>query len=87
MFSQIFILSMLNMTFSLSAVALQATKRVREQYVSSVVSNIFKIIAVVCFTFAWGLLGLVIARIIVRWGSSLLDALLLFRAKEERTID
>ncbi len=80
-YSQLFSLSLLNMTIAPSAVILQAHKKTGEQYVSNIVWPIVRIAVVVVGILWWGILGAVVARIISRIGGSLLDFFLLSRAK------
>jgi len=81
LYSQLFSLSLLNMTIAPAAVILQAHKKTEEQYVSNILWPIVRIVVVTVGVIGWGILGAVIARIISRVGGSLLDFFLLSRAK------
>ena len=79
-YSQIFSISLLNMTFAPSAVALQAQKKIKEQYLSNTVIPVARIVSAIIFVYFLGILGIVISRVIVRIGGSLLDLYLLYRS-------
>ncbi len=83
LYSQLFALSMLNMAFAPSAVALQAKKKLREQYISNIINPVFRIIITILFIVQWGILGLVFARIITRITGSIIDLLLLYYPSSE----
>lgn len=65
-YSQLYALSYLADSLNSATSYLVAKRKVREQYISNISLSIFRIIAVFTGVVYWGLLGIVIARIIVR---------------------
>ncbi len=74
--SQIFALSFLSITFSPADVYLAAKKRVREQYILNITNSILQIVAVTVGIIVWGLMGLVIARMMLRFSAGILGFIL-----------
>lgn len=70
--SQIFALSLLNAPPTFIISALSAHKKVKKLYLFNIVSPIFQILAMAVLTPLYGLMGLVVARIIGRTFNSLL---------------
>jgi len=71
--SQIFALSMLNTPPSLIIGALTAHKKIKTLYLFNIVSPIFQILIMVILTPFYGLIGLILARIIARTFNTLLS--------------
>lgn len=65
--SQLFSLSMLNAAIAPAGTYLAAMAKVREQYWSNTVSYAFQLVAMIVCTVLWGLLGMIIARILTRF--------------------
>ncbi|OYV27877.1 MAG: hypothetical protein B7W98_00820, partial [Parcubacteria group bacterium 20-58-5] len=65
-YSQIYAISLFAMIASPAVSYLSAKKKVKELYVSTVVGSIFQIGAMVLGVVCWGLLGLVVARVVIR---------------------
>lgn len=78
-YSQLFVISMLNLSLFHATTALKAQKRIKELYISNLVSPLFQIAIMLLFIVWQGLLGLIIARIISRFFGSLLDTYLFFK--------
>ncbi len=72
-YSQLYSLSLLNVTLTPASIYLMAKKKIKEQYYSGLLSAVFQIVIMVVFVVKWELLGLVIARIIARFAGSLLS--------------
>ena len=68
-YSQIYALSLFAMIASPAVSYLSAKKKVREQYVASASISIFQIIVMAAGVMYWGLLGLIIARVLTRFFS------------------
>ena len=69
-YSQIYAVSLLSMIASPAASYLSAKKKIREQYVRSISISIFQIIIMAFGVIYWGLVGLIIARVITRFFGS-----------------
>lgn len=65
-YSQIYAISMLSIAFAPAASYLAAKKRVREQYVVNIGASVIQITVMVVGVIFWGLLGLVVARVIIK---------------------
>ena len=65
-YSQIYVVSILAISFNPAGSYLLAKKKVREQYVSNIVLSLTQIALMVAGVVLWGLLGLVVARVIFR---------------------
>lgn len=78
-YSQLFALSMLNMTLFPATTALRAKRNIKELYISNFIVPIFQIGIMLVFIIWKGLLGLIIARIISRFFGGLLDTFLFYR--------
>ena len=72
-YSQIFSISLLSIPFSPTNVYLAAKKKVKEQYIVYSLTSIVQIIAIFFGIFFWGLLGLIVARVITRIFSGLIN--------------
>ena len=70
--SQIFSISMLNVTAIAPGVYLMAKKKTKELYYSNAIISVFQIISMGILTYLLGLWGLVIARVITRLFSPLI---------------
>ncbi|MHB1769835.1 MAG: lipopolysaccharide biosynthesis protein [Minisyncoccota bacterium] len=68
-YSQIYILSLFAMIASPAVSYLSAKKKIREQYIASVSISIFQIIVMSIGVIYWGLLGLIVARVLTRFFS------------------
>jgi O-antigen/teichoic acid export membrane protein len=73
-YSQIFAISFLSITFNPADTYLAAKKKIREQYIGSILTSILQIGAVCIGVIYWGLLGLVVARVCVRFISNWISA-------------
>ncbi|MBU6415443.1 hypothetical protein KGQ34_04375, partial [Patescibacteria group bacterium] len=85
-YSQLFVVSMLNMTFTISGTALTAQRRIKEQYIFNIAIPFIKVVLMTTLILWSGLIGLIIARIITRFADGILSAILLYAAKEEQSI-
>lgn len=65
-YSQLYAISLLSSVFSPANSYLSAKKKVREQYITSTTNSLFQITAMFICVFYWGLLGLIIARVLTR---------------------
>jgi O-antigen/teichoic acid export membrane protein len=65
-YSQLYALSMLGTFFSPFGSYLTAKKKIKEQYINSIVSYILQIVVMAVGVIGWGLWGLIIARVILR---------------------
>lgn len=79
-YSQIFMLSILGTAFTPMNTYLVAKKKIKEQYISNVFISIFQIVTVSVSVIYWGLIGLIIARIIIRLSSNAITALIYLRS-------
>jgi O-antigen/teichoic acid export membrane protein len=75
-YSQISILPMLCIVFEPAASYLTAKGKIKEQYISNLLASIFQIVSVFVGIIWWGLMGLVIARVVSRFFANLLMGLL-----------
>jgi O-antigen/teichoic acid export membrane protein len=82
-YSQIYGLSLLGMTFGPATTYLAAKKKIKEQYASNISLSVFQIAVMIAFTAAWGLLGMVIARVAVRIAGAVVNMLLYERASRQ----
>lgn len=78
-FSQIFALSLLNTPPALIAGALTAHRKIKQLYSLNVAGPIFQILIMVILTPIYGLLGLIIARIIARTFTSVLSLAIYYK--------
>ncbi|MHB0865977.1 MAG: oligosaccharide flippase family protein [Minisyncoccota bacterium] len=69
-YSQIYAISLFAMIASPAVSYLSAKKKVREQYIASVSISVLQIIVMSIGVIYWGLLGLIIARVIIRFFGS-----------------
>lgn len=81
LYSQIFALGMLNMAFFPAATYLRAKKKIREQYLTNILSSVFQIAAMLVGVVSWGLLGLVVARVLSRFVSMLITLYYYYRTR------
>lgn len=81
LYSQIFALSMLNMTFFPAVTYLKAKKMIREQYLANVYSSVFQIVVMIVCIMKWGLLGLVLARVAARYVGMLINLYYYYRTR------
>jgi O-antigen/teichoic acid export membrane protein len=82
-YSQIFVISLANLTFFPAGTYLRAKGKIREQYLSSVLSSIFQITVMVVCVVQWGIVGLLVARILSRWSATLFNVYLLHRLSRD----
>lgn len=75
LYSQLFSLGMLNMAFFPAATYLRAKRKLKELYAANIMSSIFQIVVMIVGVVMWGLLGLVIARILSRYVGMLINVL------------
>ena len=68
-YSQIYALSLFSMIASPAVSYLSAKKKIREQYIANISISVFQIIIMSLGVIYWGLLGLVIARVLTRFFS------------------
>lgn len=81
--SQLFSISMLNITFIPSDVFMLAKKKIKEQYLVNIIHPIFTIAIMAVFIIWQGLLGLIIARILSRFSGSFLNLIFFYRSSRE----
>ena len=65
--SQLFSLSMLNSIFGPISIFLEAHGMIKEQYSVNVITSIFQIVSMIVLTYTYGLMGIIIARIVTRF--------------------
>ncbi len=75
-YSQISILPMLCIVFEPAASYLTAKGKIKEQYISNLLASVFQIVSVSIGIIWWGLMGLVIARVVSRFFANLLMGVL-----------
>lgn len=75
-YSQIFSLSILSFAGTPSYIYLSARKKVRELYIANTIGSILQIIVVFVGIYMWGLIGLVVARVLMRIISSIIGIVL-----------
>lgn len=85
-YSQIYAVSLFAMIASPAISYLSAKKKIREQYVASVSVSIFQIIVMSLGVVYWGLLGLIIARVLTRFANGLSSLYFLYYPKKTREI-
>jgi len=76
LYSQVFAISFLAITFNPAGIYLSAKKKIKEQYIGAIFTSLTQIITVTISVIYWGLIGLVVARVVVRIISSGTNALL-----------
>ena len=64
---------MLNIMIEPASLFLGTKRKIKEQYYSSSIESVLLILGIIFFTAWYGLVGLIIALILVRWSSSLLN--------------
>lgn len=84
-YSQIFSLSMLNIFSMPTSVFLAAKKKIKEQYLINAAQFIFQIAAMLIFILWYGLLGLIIARVLTRFFGSLINIIFYYRVSARGT--
>ncbi len=72
-YSQIFSLSLISYIAIPANTYLVAKKKIREQYITNVTMSIFQIIILFVSVVVWGLIGLVVARVLVRTLSAVIS--------------
>ena len=70
--SQLFAISMLNIAFTPVELFLKSKKKVKELYLINIITSIFQIFTITLFIIYYGLIGLVISRIMCRFLSGIL---------------
>lgn len=83
LYSQIFSFSILVITFTPANVYLSAKKKIREQYIVNISSSIVQIVLVCVSIILWGLMGLIITRVIVRLFTNIIIMFLYSKSVEE----
>lgn len=78
LYSQIFALSFLCITFIPADVYLQAKKKIKEQYIGNTLSSTLQIIVTFISIVYWGLWGLIVGRVIVRLAGGFISAILYY---------
>jgi O-antigen/teichoic acid export membrane protein len=71
--SQLFALSLLTISFDPALIYLNAQRKIREQYWSTTIGNTLQIGAIIALGIPFGIWGVIIARIVVRFLSNLLN--------------
>ncbi len=71
-FSQLFAVSLIAAALDPANTYLRAHERVRELYVSNTVTAVFQLALMAVLTYSYGILGLIVARMLTRIGSSIL---------------
>ncbi len=84
-YSQLYALSYLADSLNSATSYLVAKKKVREQYISNISLSIFRIVALLIGVVYWGLLGVIIARIIVRITGTIVNYYLYALASKSAT--
>lgn len=79
-YSQVYALSLVGMFLGPAGSYLSAKRKVKEQYWSAIFNSIFQIVALAVGVIWWGLWGLIVARVILRFGGSAFSYLLYKRA-------
>lgn len=85
--SQLFSLSLLNISFGPAETYLSAKMKVKELYFVNTFTPIFQIIIMALFTIWQGLIGLIIARIITRYVGTLLNLFFYHRSASDTTLE
>jgi len=65
-YSQIYVLSMFGLVFYPIGSYFMAKQKLREQYIGNIVISLFQIFVMVVGVIVWGLLGLIISRVIIK---------------------
>ncbi len=79
-YSQIFSLSLVSFAFFPATTYLSAQRKIKEQYIANTLTAVFQLITMLVFIIQWGLLGLIIARIITRLFTSFVNVWLVYRS-------
>jgi len=83
-YSQIFSISLLFIVSIPSDTYLTAKKKIKEQYIGSILGYIIKITLLFVGIYWWGLLGLVIARVITRFSGTIMSIILFNKASKNQ---
>jgi O-antigen/teichoic acid export membrane protein len=75
-YSQIFAISFLAITFNPADIYFAAKRKIKEQYITTVFGSVIQIVTISIAIIYWGLLGLIIARVLVRLFMSWISAIL-----------
>jgi O-antigen/teichoic acid export membrane protein len=78
-YSQLFGISLLNSAVFPLGTYLSAKARIKDQYILNISGSVFQIISMIAFTMWYGLLGLILARVITRFFGSIVNYLLYIR--------
>ena len=81
-YSQIFSISILSMISVPANTYLSAKKKIKEKYFESIYSSITQIALVIIGVIWWGLIGLIVARVVIRLVSSLISIFLYNKASQ-----
>jgi hypothetical protein len=72
-YSQVYAISLLSLALTPVSSYLSAKKRIRAQYISTTLNSLFQIVTVAVGTIVWGLWGLIIARVITRFATNIIN--------------
>ncbi len=78
-YSQIFAISMINLTLFPSGTFLRAKKKIKKQYIAGIINPLFNIAITTALIINYGIMGIIIARIITRISSSLFNTYLIYK--------
>ncbi|MDO8515568.1 MAG: oligosaccharide flippase family protein [bacterium] len=78
-YSQVFSLSLLNLVLYPAATYMLAKKKIRQQYTVEICTSILQIISMYFFIIWWGLWGLVLSRVLIRFFGAGFYAILFYR--------
>jgi O-antigen/teichoic acid export membrane protein len=82
-YSQIYALSILSFPLGIASSYLAVKKRVREQYIVTLSFAVFQIISMIIGVIWWGLIGVVVARVLSRTFSGLFSYILFRQLRDE----
>lgn len=69
-YSQVYAVSLIGNCFGPASSYINAKKKVKQQYLSSIINSVIQIVAIVVGILFWGLWGLIFARILIRVGGN-----------------
>ncbi len=70
-YSQVYALSMLSVVFSPFGAYLSAKRKIKAQYISSILSYVLEIVVMLAGVIGWGLWGIIVARVLLRLGGGI----------------
>ena len=78
-YSQVFTLSLLNLILYPAATYMLAKKKIRQQYTVEICTSVLQIISMYFFIIWWGLWGLILSRVLIRFFGAGFYAVLFYR--------